>query len=98
MCTYVHVWTGRRWGRRKGYEEKGKGGEEREKGREVVEWRGLLIELCFSATEDWHCRHAMLMAISAVGEGCEKQVQPILGDVVQAVLPYCQDQVSESQL
>jgi hypothetical protein len=43
-------------------------------------------------SEDWHCRHAMLMAISAVGEGCEKQVQPILGDVVQAVLPYCQDQ------
>ena len=36
----------------------------------------------------------MLMAISAVGEGCQKQVQPILGDVVQAVLPYCQDSVS----
>ena len=48
--------------------------------------------------EDWRCRHAMLMAISAVGEGCEKQVQPILGDVVQAVLPYCQDPVSVSKL
>ena len=89
-----------------GQEGEGGGGREMERrGREgrrgrrgVVEWRGLLIELCVSATEDWHCRHAMLMAISAVGEGCEKQVQPILGDVVQAVLPYCQDQVSESQL
>ena len=77
---------------------KRRGREGRRGRREVVEWRGLLIELCFSATEDWHCRHAMLMAISAVGEGCEKQVQPILGDVVQAVLPYCQDQVSESKL
>ena len=33
------------------------------------------------------------MAISAVGEGCEKQMQPILGEVVTAVLPFCQDMV-----
>ena len=33
------------------------------------------------------------MAISAVGEGCEKQMTPILGEVVAAVLPFCQDQV-----
>ena len=37
----------------------------------------------------------MLMAISAIGEGCEKQVQPILGDVVTAVLPFCRDVVRE---
>ena len=43
-------------------------------------------------TEDWHYRHAALMAISAVGEGCEKQMAPILGEVVSAVLPYIQDQ------
>ena len=43
-------------------------------------------------TEDWRCRHAAMMAISAVGEGCEKQMFPILGEVVGAVLPYVQDQ------
>ena len=47
----------------------------------------------FSSLEDWHYRHAALMAISAVGEGCEKQMTPILGEVVAAVLPFCQDQV-----
>lgn len=40
---------------------------------------------------DWHYRHAALMAISAIGEGCERQMSPILADVVGAVLPYCQD-------
>ena len=47
----------------------------------------------FLTSEDWHYRHAALMAISAVGEGCEKQMTPILGEVVAAVLPFCQDQV-----
>ena len=42
---------------------------------------------------DWHCRHAALMAISAVGEGCEKEMIPILADVVNAILPFCHDQV-----
>ena len=27
------------------------------------------------------------------GEGCEKQMQPILREVVTAVLPFCQDVV-----
>ena len=45
-----------------------------------------------SPPEDWRYRHAALMAISAVGEGCEKQMFPILGEVVNAVLPYIQDQ------
>ena len=49
----------------------------------------------YACTEDWHYRHAALMAISAIGEGCEKQMQPILGEVINAVLPYCQDSVSE---
>lgn len=31
------------------------------------------------------------MAISAIGEGCGKQMLPVLDDVVDAVLPYCQD-------
>ena len=35
------------------------------------------------------------MAISAVAEGCEKQMVSILGEVVTSVLPYCQDPVSK---
>ena len=44
-----------------------------------------------SRVEDWHYRHAALMAVSAVGEGCQKQMTVILGEVVNAVLPFCQD-------
>ncbi len=46
---------------------------------------------CPLPVEDWHYRHAALMAISAVGEGCQKQMTIILGEVVTAVLPFCQD-------
>ena len=31
------------------------------------------------------------MAISAIGEGCGRQMQPILEEVVTAVLPFVQD-------
>lgn len=51
----------------------------------------LTCTMCSSPSEDWRYRHAALMAISAVGEGCEKQMFPILGEVVNAVLPYVQD-------
>ena len=34
------------------------------------------------------------MAISAVGEGCHKYMEEMLGRIVQAILPFFQDQVS----
>ena len=34
------------------------------------------------------------MAVSAIAEGCERQMMAILGDVINSVLPYCQDSVS----
>lgn len=40
---------------------------------------------------DWRYRHAGLMAISAVAEGCVKQMEPILKNVVDYVVPYLQD-------
>jgi hypothetical protein len=40
---------------------------------------------------EWQHRYAALMAISAIAEGCEKQMMSILGDVITSVLPYCQD-------
>ena len=33
------------------------------------------------------------MAISACGEGCHKQMELMLTDIVEAVLPFLQDQV-----
>ena len=45
-------------------------------------------------TADWRYRHAALMAISAVGEGCHKQMENMLGQIVESVLPFLGDQVS----
>ena len=46
-----------------------------------------------SAADDWRWRHAALMAVSAVGEGCLKQMRDMLEGVVDAILPFCQDRV-----
>lgn len=40
---------------------------------------------------DWRYRHAGLMAISATGEGCHKQMEKHLPQVVDAVIPYLSD-------
>ncbi|XP_065645184.1 importin-5 isoform X3 [Hydra vulgaris] len=40
---------------------------------------------------DWRYRHAALMAISAIAEGCIKQMEPLLGNVVDSVIPFLQD-------
>ena len=44
---------------------------------------------------NWQARYAALMAISAFGEGCEKQMRDHLTEVMQFVLPYFQDPVSK---
>lgn len=41
--------------------------------------------------EDWKYRHAALMAISAAGEGCHKQMEALLDNVMQGVLKYLMD-------
>lgn len=43
---------------------------------------------------DWKRRHAALMAVSAAGEGCHKQMELMLEQVVSAVLNYLTDPVS----
>ncbi|CAB3366645.1 Hypothetical predicted protein [Cloeon dipterum] len=40
---------------------------------------------------DWKYRHAALMAISAVGEGCHKQMESMLPQIMEGVLNYLQD-------
>ncbi|KAG7467002.1 hypothetical protein MATL_G00148650 [Megalops atlanticus] len=40
---------------------------------------------------DWKYRHAGLMALSAIGEGCHQQMEAILSEIVNFVLLFCQD-------
>lgn len=40
---------------------------------------------------DWRYRHAALMAISAVGEGCYKQMEGMLPQIMDGVLQYLSD-------
>ena len=49
--------------------------------------------VCHSIKENWKCRHAGLMAISACGEGCHAQMEEVLPNIVEAILPYLQDPV-----
>ncbi|XP_066591327.1 importin-5 [Prorops nasuta] len=43
------------------------------------------------SNSDWMYRHAALMAISAVGEGCHKQMEAILPQIMDGVIQYLQD-------
>lgn len=43
---------------------------------------------------DWKYRHAALMAISAVGEGCHKQMEAMLPQIMEVVIKYLMDPVS----
>ena len=47
-------------------------------------------------TGDWRYRHAAIMAISAIGEGCHTQMQTLLPQLVEAILPFLQDPVSQT--
>ncbi|XP_077456296.1 importin-5 [Stigmatopora argus] len=40
---------------------------------------------------DWKYRHAGLMALSAIGEGCHQQMEAILNETVLSVLHFCAD-------
>lgn len=42
-------------------------------------------------SQDWKFRHAALMAISASGEGCHKQMEPFLDQVMDGVMNYIGD-------
>ncbi|XP_062521468.1 importin-5-like isoform X2 [Corticium candelabrum] len=43
------------------------------------------------ANSDWRYRHAAIMAISTIGEGCHSQMLAILSQLVDAILPFLQD-------
>lgn len=46
------------------------------------------------ASPNWTHRHAALMAVSAIGEGCHTQMETLLAEIVSGVLPYLQDAVN----
>ena len=41
----------------------------------------------------WEMRHAGLIAVSAVGEGCIKQMEPMLPQIVEPILGFLKDPV-----
>ncbi|VVC88649.1 unnamed protein product [Leptidea sinapis] len=43
-------------------------------------------------SNDWRKRHAALMAVSSAGEGCHKQMEQMLDQIVTGVLNYLVDQ------
>lgn len=43
------------------------------------------------AHSDWNQRYAALMAISAIGEGCHKQMEAMLEDVMRGVIGFLND-------
>ena len=45
---------------------------------------------------DWKYRHAALMAISATGEGCHKQMELYLAQIMDGVMNFVNDPVSWS--
>lgn len=42
---------------------------------------------------DWRYRHAGLMALSATGEGCHKEMAAMLDDLVNGILVFLKDSV-----
>uniref|UniRef100_S4RV35 Karyopherin (importin) beta 3 n=1 Tax=Petromyzon marinus TaxID=7757 RepID=S4RV35_PETMA len=42
-------------------------------------------------SQDWKHRHAALMALSAIGEGCHQQMESMLPEILNYVLPFLSD-------
>eukprot|EP01119_Soliformovum_irregulare_P006133 TRINITY_DN1791_c0_g1_i1.p1 TRINITY_DN1791_c0_g1~~TRINITY_DN1791_c0_g1_i1.p1 ORF type:complete len:1082 (-),score=281.10 TRINITY_DN1791_c0_g1_i1:40-3285(-) len=50
---------------------------------------GLLPQLM--RDQNWKHRHTALMAISIIGEGCNKQLAPGLAEIIKQILPFFSD-------
>uniref|UniRef100_A0A1I7YJ02 Importin-5 n=1 Tax=Steinernema glaseri TaxID=37863 RepID=A0A1I7YJ02_9BILA len=40
---------------------------------------------------DWKKRHAAIMGLSTVGEGCKRQMEPMIKQIIDEILPYVTD-------
>lgn len=43
-------------------------------------------------TQQWQHRHAAIMALSCIGEGCKKSMEPSISEIVSGIVPYLTDQ------
>lgn len=57
-----------------------------------------MLPVCFTyiprmlaSKEDWKPRHAALMALSAIAEGCSRIMRAELGKIIQMILPFLKD-------
>uniref|UniRef100_A0A0N5AHD8 Importin N-terminal domain-containing protein n=1 Tax=Syphacia muris TaxID=451379 RepID=A0A0N5AHD8_9BILA len=50
-----------------------------------------LVSHLISDNENWKNRHAGIMGLSTVGEGCKRQMEPLIQDIVNNILPFLQD-------
>jgi hypothetical protein len=48
----------------------------------------------FLTDANWVKRYAGLMAVSAVGEGCSKAMEPLLPNIIDPILEFLKDPVS----
>lgn len=49
------------------------------------------VEL-FGVLADWRCRHAAIMGLSTMGEGCRRQMEPLIAQIINdMVLPLIND-------
>jgi hypothetical protein len=44
-----------------------------------------------SNSPEWQARHAALMALSAVGEGCQRQMEALLPSIMEGVVNFLRD-------
>uniref|UniRef100_A0A914ZIN3 Importin N-terminal domain-containing protein n=9 Tax=Parascaris univalens TaxID=6257 RepID=A0A914ZIN3_PARUN len=42
-------------------------------------------------SQNWKNRHAGIMGLSTIGEGCKRQMEPMIEDIVDNILPFLQD-------
>lgn len=43
--------------------------------------------------DNWKARHAGIMAISTMGEGCKRAMEPRIEEIVDSIIPFLNDPV-----
>lgn len=61
------------------------------KGKIIPHIIPLLVQMINNA-QDWRARHAGLMAVSLIAEGCQRRLREILPDVVALIMPRVHDE------
>ncbi|VDK70359.1 unnamed protein product [Anisakis simplex] len=52
-----------------------------------------IIPRLIQDTQNWKNRHAAIMGLSTIGEGCRRQMEPMIEQIVDTVLGFLQDEV-----